>query len=150
MELIHHGGHQGVTGSCHQLVFPNGKSVLVDCGLFQGEDKRRHPDLEIEFALDGVESMLLTHVHLDHVGRLPYLLAAGFRGPILCTRPSAQLLPLVMEDALKIGFTRNKRLINAFLEKVDSMLQPVDYDTWYDIACGAQVRFNPAGHILGS
>ncbi len=150
MELTHHGGHEGVTGSCHQLVFDNGKSLLVDCGLFQGDDARRHPGLEIEFPLDGIEAMLLTHVHIDHVGRLPYLLAAGYTGPIYCTRPSAKLLPLVIEDALKIGFTRNKRMIKAFQEVVRQRLRPLAYGQWQEIWNGAQIRFSPAGHILGS
>ena len=150
MELIHHGGHEGVTGSCHQLRLANGKSLLVDCGLFQGEDKRRHPDLEIEFPLDGIETMLLTHVHIDHIGRLPYLIAAGFQGRIVCSQPSAVLLPLVIEDAIKIGFTRNERMIRAFQERVNDMLQPVDYHQWHEVADGARVRFSPAGHILGS
>jgi len=150
MHLIHHGGHEGVTGSCHQLQFDNGKSVLVDCGLFQGDDARRHPDLEIEFPLDGIEAMILTHVHIDHVGRLPYLLAAGFQGPIYCTHPTAKLLPLVVEDAIKIGFTRNKRMIQAFQNTVADRLRPLDYGTWQEIVDGVQLRLSPAGHILGS
>lgn len=103
MRLIHHGGHRGVTGSCHQLQLDNGRSLLVDCGLFQGEDARLHPSLHIEFSLDGTDALVLTHAHIDHVGRLPYLMSAGFRGPIFCSRPTARLLPLVLEDALKIG-----------------------------------------------
>ena len=150
MQLIHHGGHEGVTGSCHQLKFDSGSSVLVDCGLFQGEDARRHPDLEIEFSLAGVESLILTHVHIDHVGRLPYLMAAGFEGPIFCTQPTAKLLPLTIEDALKIGFTRNERMIRAFQERVEDLLRPLEYDVWTEIPGGAKIRLHPAGHILGS
>ena len=48
----------------------------------------------------GRTALILTHVHIDHVGRLPYLLAASYRGPIICSRASAELLPLVLEDAL--------------------------------------------------
>ena len=150
MQLIHHGGHQGVTGSCHQLKLANGRSLLVDCGLFQGDDRRRHPNLEIDFPLDGIECMVLTHVHIDHVGRLPYLFAAGFRGPIYCTQPTAKLLPLTMEDAIKIGFTRNRRVIEQFLELVEDHLVPLPYETWHETEAGANIRFHPAGHILGS
>jgi len=150
MDLIHHGGHEGVTGSCHQLNLSNGKSLLVDCGLFQGADQKRHPKLEIEFSLDGIRTMLLTHVHIDHVGRLPYLLGAGFDGEIICSKPTATLLPLVIEDALKIGFTRDKRLIKSFQERVAGMLRPVEYESWEETASEAKVRFHPAGHILGS
>ena len=87
MRLIHHGGHRGVTGSCHELRFDNGRSLLVDCGLFQGRDARDHPSLHIEFPIDGVEAVVLTHTHIDHVGRLPYLLSAGFKGPISAAGP---------------------------------------------------------------
>ncbi len=124
--------------------------MLVDCGLFQGDDARRHPDLEIEFSLDGIESLILTHVHIDHVGRLPYLMAAGFKGPIFCTQPTAKLLPLTIEDALKIGFTRNKRMIKAFQDSVEELLHPLDYGIWQDIPGDAKIRMHPAGHILGS
>jgi metallo-beta-lactamase family protein len=148
--ILHHGGHQGVTGSCHQLKLANGRSLLIDCGLFQGQDEKRHPSLHIDFPLDGVETLVLTHAHLDHVGRLPYLLSAGFGGRILCTRPTARLLPLIMEDALKIGFTRNRNLIGAFLERIDDHLVPVDYDVWHDVEGNARVKLKRAGHILGS
>src|SRR5690606_39879573 len=91
-EILHHGAVNGVTGSCHQLKLANGASVLVDCGLFQGaesldresgnEDFNRK---QIDFSLAGVQALVVTHCHIDHVGRLPYLLAAGFNGPIYAT-----------------------------------------------------------------
>lgn len=150
MQIIHHGGHEGVTGSCHQLKFDDGRSLLIDCGLFQGDDARRHPDLEIEFELDGIEALILTHVHIDHVGRLPYLLAAGFEGPIYCSHPTALMLPLTMEDAIKIGFTRKQRMIDAFLDTLGARLRPIDYGQWHDVMADIRIRMSPAGHILGS
>jgi len=150
MQLIHHGGHEGVTGSCHQLKFADGRSLLVDCGLFQGAECEHHRDLAIDFPIDGIEALVLTHVHLDHVGRLPFLMAAGFDGPIYCTRPTAKLLPLVIEDALKIGFTRKERLIDAFQDAVQDRLRPLAYHRWNDLAAGVRIRLSPAGHILGS
>uniref|UniRef100_UPI00356B1ACB MBL fold metallo-hydrolase n=1 Tax=Halomonas sp. TaxID=1486246 RepID=UPI00356B1ACB len=109
--LSHHGGHTGVTGSCHRLQISEDRALLVDCGLFQGEDAdpflgslEQH---KVSFPVDDVLALIATHVHIDHIGRLPYLLAAGYQGPILCSVPSARLLPLVIEDALKIGFTRD-------------------------------------------
>lgn len=150
MELIHHGGHEGVTGSCHQIRLANGKSLLLDCGLFQGEDARGRKDLEIDFPLEGLEALVLSHVHIDHVGRVPHLMAAGFRGEIICSQPTAKLLPLMLEDALKIGFTRNERLIRQFLTTISRQLRPLAYDEWRDVPGGARVRLQPAGHILGS
>jgi metallo-beta-lactamase family protein len=78
MELIHHGAFEGVTGSCHELLISESLSILVDCGLFQGKDATDRDPEEIDFPIDKIGALLLTHVHLDHVGRLPYLIAAGF------------------------------------------------------------------------
>ncbi len=150
MKLIHHGARHGVTGSCHQLLLDDKRSLLVDCGTFQGRDAARHPNPEIEFPLRGIMAMLLTHVHIDHVGRLPYLLAAGFDQPIYCSHPTAELLPLVLEDTLRIGFTRNTRLTRAFLKGVGKMLRPTRYYEWVEIAAGVSIRLRPAGHVLGA
>ena len=150
MKLIHHGAHEGVTGSCHQLRWGDGKSLLVDCGTFQGDDARKRPNPEIEFSLKGIEAMLLTHVHIDHAGRIPYLLSAGFNQPIYCSPPTAKLLPLVMEDALRIGFTRSRKLIKKFLKHIDALLRPVEYGSWKPLPCGVRIRLTPAGHVLGS
>ncbi|NND96767.1 MAG: MBL fold metallo-hydrolase [Pirellulaceae bacterium] len=150
MKLIHHGAHEGVTGSCHQLQWDDGKSLLVDCGIFQGDEARKHPNPEIEFSLKGIQCLLLTHVHIDHVGRVPYLLAAGFDKPIYCSQPTAKLLPLVIEDALRIGFTRSRRLIKKFLEHIGQSLVPLPYHQWQEIDDGVKIRLRPAGHVLGS
>lgn len=92
--LIHHGAREGVTGSCHQLWMDENSSVLIDCGQFQGDDEAGHEDeLALDFSIEGVKALIVTHVHIDHVGRIPNLLAAGFDGPILCSEPSARLLP---------------------------------------------------------
>jgi hypothetical protein len=113
LQFVHHGAVEGVTGSCHQLRLPDGRSVLIDCGLFQGAETSREGagagSPEIDFSLDGVQALVLTHVHIDHCGRIPYLLAAGFKGPIVCSEASAELLPMVLEDALQVGVTRDGR-----------------------------------------
>ena len=150
MKLIHHGAHQGVTGSCHQLSWDDDRSLLVDCGIFQGDDARKNPNPEINFSLRGVECLLLTHVHIDHCGRIPYLLAAGFDQPIYCSPPTARLLPLVMEDALRIGFTRSRNLIKRFVKHVGKLLHPIPYDRWESIGEGVNIRLQTAGHVLGS
>ena len=149
--LVHHGAHDGVTGSCHQLFWNDKKSsLLVDCGIFQGSDAKKHPNPEVKFPLRGIQCLLLTHVHIDHVGRLPYLMAAGFDQPIFCSVPTAKLLPMVMEDALRIGFTRSKRLIEKFTRQIGRLLKPLPYHQWHDLPGRAKVRLLPAGHVLGS
>jgi len=150
--LIHHGARHNVTGSCHELRLQGGSGLLVDCGIFQGEEDGT--PLEIDFAVDHLCGLVLTHVHIDHVGRLPYLLAAGFKGPIFCSQASALLLPTVMEDALKIGFTRDRRQIAQFLKIIAKQLCPLPYGKPHRIETHSndllQIRLQPAGHILGS
>ena len=155
--LRHHGAIDGVTGSCHQLLLADGRSILVDCGLFQGAetsaDGGAAGQLEIGFPVEGIQALVLTHVHIDHVGRIPHLLAAGFRGPIICSEASAVLLPLVLEDALKVGFTRDETLIRRFLGEIRKQLVPLPYQEWHTVIDGStrlRVKLAPAGHILGS
>ena len=152
MQILHHGAVNGVTGSCHELVINEQTSVLVDCGLFQGEDSKA--DLSIEFDITHVTALIVTHCHIDHVGRIPYLLAAGFKGPIFTSIASASLLPLVIEDALKVGVTRDPKIIAACLSLLNKRIVAVDYKTWFELPCKApdkaKARFQRAGHILGS
>ncbi|WP_447893725.1 MBL fold metallo-hydrolase RNA specificity domain-containing protein [Vreelandella sp. GE22] len=156
LDILHHGGANGVTGSCHQLILNSENSLLIDCGLFQGEDA--HEDsfeqLQIEFDISTVRALIVTHVHIDHVGRLPYLLAAGFKGPIICSKPTAKLLPLVIEDALKIGFTRDAQLIERFQAQLESQIVSVAYGKWHTVVAdenaNTRIKLKRAGHILGS
>lgn len=160
ISITHHGATSGVTGSCHELTLGeagNAAGILVDCGLFQGDEARgRNPvdQLAIDFPIEHIRALVVTHVHIDHVGRIPYLLAAGFEGPILCSKPSALMLPEVLEDALKIGFTRDRRLIERFLGLIRSRIVPLPWNEWHSViqqkGQHLSVRLQRAGHILGS
>jgi len=150
MQIVHHGAHTGVTGSCHELVLDESKSLLVDCGMFQGTDVAEHRSMEIEFSISNVLSLIVTHVHTDHVGRIPYLLEAGFRGPIFCSIPTSRLLPIMLEDGMKLGITRNKEKIRTFLGELKGLLRPLEFDEWVPIPGGAKIRLTPSGHILGA
>lgn len=159
-DIVHHGAVNGVTGSCHELQVDADNSVLIDCGLFQGaENSGKGSDsdhLEIDFPIQHVQALLVTHCHIDHVGRIPYLLAAGFNGSIYCSEPTAVLLPLVLEDAVKIGFSRNKKIVEKFRKLLESRIVAVPYGKWQEISLSKgsisqlKIEFNPAGHILGS
>src|SRR5690554_7206090 len=155
--LLHHGGASGVTGSCHRLQIAEDRALLIDCGLFQGQDADRvdaFEQLQVRFPVEDVLALVVTHVHIDHIGRLPYLLAAGWRGPILCSVPSARLLLLVVEESLRVGFTRDRALSERFLAEVEGRLAPLPYRTWHTLVDDARhrvrLRLKRAGHILGS
>jgi metallo-beta-lactamase family protein len=154
-KVIHHGGDEGVTGSCHEFFFDDQQSFLVDCGLFQGDEAKADLDHQvIDFDLSAVKAVLVTHVHIDHVGRLPYLLGAGYTGPIYCSAASAMLLPLVLEDAVKVGFSASPSMVKSILKRLNTQLVPVETMSWttLDSFTGGKlkVKFKPAGHIMGS
>ncbi len=158
-QIEHHGAKDGVTGSCHQLRMNATTSLLIDCGLFQGNDASIPGEpgadrLAIEFPLDTIKALVVTHVHIDHVGRIPYLLAAGFEGPILCSEPSAKLLPIVLEDAFKLSFSRDHAQIEKYIRLVEQRIIALPYQHWFtldDSDCLlARIRLQRAGHILGS
>ncbi|MFZ3155516.1 MBL fold metallo-hydrolase RNA specificity domain-containing protein [Pseudomonas sp.] len=158
-DILHHGAKDGVTGSCHQLLMDAQHSLLIDCGLFQGaetsaEGKSAADRLAIEFPLASIKALVATHVHIDHVGRIPYLLAAGFKGPILCSEPSAKLLPIVLEDAFKLGFSRDQKQVERYLKLIEQRLIALPYKAWFSLIdtpqLTAKIRLQRAGHILGS
>ena len=157
-KISHHGAVDGVTGSCHRLTLDSGDAILIDCGMFQGaegeavSESMAEGKSPINFDITDVRALVVTHCHIDHVGRIPYLMAAGFSGPIYATEATAQLLPLVLEDALKVGVTRDESLINNFLRLLDKQLVAVPFKKWFVPASipGLQLKFQRAGHILGS
>lgn len=159
MQVIHHGGKHTVTGSCHELRVED-QAILIDCGLFQGADTR---PLEVEFDTEHLNALLLTHSHIDHIGRIPWLLATGFNQPIICTKATAAIAPLMIEDGLKLqGFSHRQRKL--ILKRIHSLIQPQAYHQWFPIPRAPHLhkqkdhsrpntlyaRFQPAGHILGS
>ncbi|MFN3712850.1 MAG: MBL fold metallo-hydrolase [Alcanivoracaceae bacterium] len=153
-QIHHHGAVHGTTGSCHELVVNDDSSILIDCGLFQGSDTSPYgasaANLAIDFDLRRVKALVLTHVHIDHVGRLPWLLAAGFDGPIFCSEPSAALLPIVLEDAFRMSFSRQPASVQRYIKLIESRLRPIPYRRWYPLFDGLDIRLQRAGHILGS
>ncbi|PKM21525.1 MAG: MBL fold hydrolase, partial [Gammaproteobacteria bacterium HGW-Gammaproteobacteria-14] len=152
--ILHHGAVTGTTGSCHELVADQSRSILIDCGLFQGSDVGPYgasaDNLQIDFDISRVQALVVTHVHIDHVGRIPWLLAAGFEGPIYCSEPSAKLLPIVLDDAFRLSFSRQPQSVERYIKLIESRLRPLPYKKWQTIFPGLQVRLQRAGHILGS
>ncbi|WP_105167279.1 MBL fold metallo-hydrolase RNA specificity domain-containing protein [Pseudoalteromonas sp. T1lg23B] len=162
-----YGAVQEVTGSCHLVHSDALGEVLLDCGMHQGM-KAKHFISREQFAFNpaSIDMVILSHVHLDHSGRLPSLLHEGFVGPIYCTEATAQLLPIMLFDALSLyenDLRRENRKrarkglsdIEAHYSKEDVLnvldcLKPLAYKQRVEIGEGAFVCFHDAGHILGS
>jgi metallo-beta-lactamase family protein len=131
-------------------------SLLIDCGQFQGADEGQGGDdaLALDFPIDGIKALIVTHVHIDHVGRIPNLLAAGFEGPILCSEPSARLLPIVLEDAFRLSISRDQEQLERYLKVVEQRIIALPYGNWFTLhdteAVHWKLRLQPAGHVLGS
>ena len=166
--LQSYGAAEIVTGSCHLLHLHNGINILVDCGMFQGLREERN---YTPFGFDptDVDFLLITHGHLDHVGRIPKLVKEGFTGTIVTHSSTMDLAEVVMLDSanlMKEGHkTRYRKSQRRGEEKeVKEALYTEDdvravyrcpmifasYDEQIDLGNGVFVNFKNAGHILDS
>ena len=99
MRVHFHGAAGQVTGSMH-LVEAAGKRVLLDCGLQQGSQELEAANADpFPFDAASIDALVLSHAHIDHVGRVPLLVRRGFRGPIWTQRATADLVPITLMDA---------------------------------------------------
>ena len=166
MRVIPYGAAGGVTGSCY-LVETKRAKILVDCGIFQGftlsESANRVPGGLDPSRLDAV---VLTHAHLDHCGRLPLFVKAGFSGPVYATEATIEVAKLILLDSAHIqeadAIRANRKRARALrkpkpplyttedVKKVFPLFRAVDYETPTEIAPGMEFRFVEAGHLLGS
>src|SRR5262245_44333905 len=91
-----------VTGSAYHVI-TNEESILVDCGFFQGRKEEKAKNRRTKQIENGkLDAVVLTHGHLDHIGRLPLLTRNGYKGPIFGTRPTHELATMVLKDSLQI------------------------------------------------
>ncbi|NUQ00134.1 MAG: MBL fold metallo-hydrolase [Armatimonadetes bacterium] len=167
VQLTFCGAAGNVTGSCYHLD-TGAHRFLVDCGLFQ---ERSHQNRNWEpFPFDPAELdfVLLTHAHVDHIGRLPLLVKQGFRGRVICTSATAELVELLLLDSAHIQEedarfkTKRHRRENRDLppteplyttpdaQRVIGLLAPVAYHRQAGVAPGVKATWNDAGHMLGS
>ncbi len=155
MKLQFLGANRQVTGSCH-LLQAAGRAVMVDCGMFQESRFRDRNDDPFPLPPGELDAVLLTHAHLDHVGRLPLLVRDGFRGPIYTHYASADLAAIVLEDAAKIQRHDSEEYGEAPLytsedvERTLSLIEPHGYGVPMGIGDDIGVVMHDAGHILGS
>jgi metallo-beta-lactamase family protein len=162
------GATQEVTGSCH-ILHVNGKNIMIDCGMFQGEDEEKN-EKPFDFDPSEIDYLLVTHGHLDHVGRIPKLIKDGFKGSIYATEATMDLAYIILMDSAKIMredyATRYKKALrqNRAKKLQKPIYSPLDvektfnqitwvnpqYDKYYTLCEGVSFVFRNAGHILGS
>jgi metallo-beta-lactamase family protein len=155
-----------VTGSKY-LIESDHARVLVDCGLFQGlKELRLRNWQELPFNAAAVDAVILTHAHIDHTGYLPRFVRQGFRGPVYCSRGTADLLKILLPDSARLqeedADYRNRHKITKHLpalplyteqdaREVLKLLQVVkNTGQPFPVVKGISAQFRMAGHILGS
>jgi len=160
------GGVGTVTGSKY-LVLTNKARVLVDCGLFQGlKELRERNWQDPPFDPHSLDAVLITHAHIDHTGYLPRLVQQGFRGPVYCSRGTADLLKILLPDAGRLqeedadyrnrhNLTKHKPALPLYTEKdayaALELVKPLpNTGETFEPAPGIRASFRIAGHILGS
>lgn len=166
MNISFLGAAKTVTGS-NFLVEGAGKRFLVDCGMYQGKAEQELEN-EAPFLYDvkDIDFMLLTHAHIDHSGRIPKLYNEGYRNPIYATKATCDLCSIMLPDSGHIqemeNEWKNKKRIRKGKEPIPPMytaeeaakclevFRPVKYDEIIEIDENIHVRFNDAGHMLGS
>lgn len=162
LEVEFLGAAREVTGSCH-LVRVQGVTVALDCGLFQGRrSESQAKNASLPDALAAADAVVLSHAHIDHAGRIPFLVARGFRGPIFCTPATRDLCAIMLADSAHIQakdaeFLQRRGRPHAeplydqgdVVRALNQMIS-VPYGHPIDVARGVSATFHEAGHILGS
>ncbi len=156
MKISFHGAAEEVTGSC-SLIETKQTKVLVDCGMFQGDEKNEEKNFnEFKFNPEQLDAVIVTHAHLDHVGRLPLLINAGYDKEIYATLATIELAKLILEDALHVMEYEYRKTGKAILydltavEKTISQFVPLKYEENKILSDEINFTFHDAGHIFGS
>lgn len=166
MRLISAGAARTVTGSCH-LIETAGRRILIDCGMFQGEVEKLNRE-PFPFDPGEIDAVLLTHGHLDHVGRMPLLVKRGYAGPVHTLRSTRSISEIILLDSAKIQTEDYERAQRHAERSEDekavteplytegdavntlALFREVAFDAALDLGGGVRATFRPAGHILGS
>lgn len=165
MRVHFHGAAGEVTGSLHE-VEAGGHRIALDCGMIQGspEAERRNFD-PFAFDVAALDALVISHAHIDHIGRVPLLVRRGFRGPIHAQAATADLMRIMLLDSASIAESEAERsnrrraqgqpealplYTRADVEATMQRVEPLPYDSPRTILPGVEIEFREAGHILGS
>ena len=170
MRVHFHGAAGEVTGSLH-LVEAAGKPgdprrVLLDCGMCQGSREMEASNADpFPFDVASIDALVVSHAHIDHIGRIPLLVKRGFRGPIFAQQATAELMPIMLLDSASLAESdaeranRDRRhgepeVVPLYtrhdVQEAMALLRALPYDTRESILPGIEIAFRDAGHILGS
>jgi metallo-beta-lactamase family protein len=168
MKIKFCGAAREVTGSCHLLTLDNGFTILLDCGLYQGNsDALETFNDKWLFDPAKIDCMVLSHAHIDHTGKMPKLVKDGFKGPIYSTHATRGLSAIMLLDSAGIQekdaqYDNKKREKQGKVANIEPLYDTDDvtqtmkqfasysYDRWFPIHPTVEVFFSDAGHILGS
>jgi len=159
VKLHFYGGAESVTGSNFVIEYDD-KKIMVDCGLTQGayyknpkDDPNRQP---FDYDPAGIDYLLVTHAHADHIGRIPKLVKDGFRGKIYSTPSTRDLTEIMFDDALSVvsNYAREHNVEPTYqkedVELAMSLWQTIQYHQDFELTDRFSIYFKDAGHILGS
>jgi metallo-beta-lactamase family protein len=163
---IHFLGASGTVTGSKFLLETTQKKILIDCGMFQGIKELREQNWkDFPFDVSAIDTVLLTHGHLDHTGYLPRLVKQGFQGTIIGTAPTLEITKIILLDSAKIheedaerankeNYTKHKKAL-PFYSLIDAqraikMFEPAQKDQWYTISEDIKYRFKYNGHIIGA
>lgn len=180
MKIKFCGAAREVTGSCHLITLENGTKILLDCGLYQGGDDDGRSvegstpagnpmqgfNEKWHFDPKEIDFLVLSHAHIDHTGRVPKLVADGFKGKIFATNATRDLCTIMLMDSAKIQesdaeyFNKKRKNLNdpektplyttADVYSVIDRFCSFNYEEWFHIHPDVKVLFRDTGHILGS
>jgi metallo-beta-lactamase family protein len=166
MQITFHGAAGEVTGSCF-LLDTGRHRVLIECGMMQGgRNEKSRNAARFPFDVRDIDAVIVTHGHIDHIGRLPLLVKRGYRGPIHAQRATAELARVMLEDAASLALSDTERSNRARQRRGQRTEQPLydlddvaetlrllrghDYDEIVAVLPDVELRLHDAGHILGA